>query len=113
VAVAAGVADVGVDDGVVGAGVVGGGAVVEGVAGADEVVGVTVGVADGVTRMAGVGVARRAGEGAARLRAGAVVAVRDRTGLLAGLLVNDDGSSDGDPSRSDGDMSWVFTTGGP
>lgn len=42
------------------------------------------------------------------------VAVVVRTGLLAGLLVNDEGSSDGDPSRSDGDMSWfLFTTGDP
>ena len=114
VVVTAGVADVGVGAGVVGAGVVGGGAVVDGGAVADGVVGSTVGVTDGETRVVGFGVACHTADGTIRVRPGAGVgaAVRDG-GLLAALLVYDEGFRDGDPSRSDGVTSWLFTVGDP
>jgi len=104
--------------GVVGGAVAGGGDVVTGVAVAVDdgvLVGLTVGVAAGVTRVVVLGVARGEADGTTRgragLRVGVTTAARDEPGLLAGSLVNDDGLSDGEPSRSDGVTSWLFTLG--
>ena len=94
---------VGVATGVVGTGGVGGGAVV-GVAtgvvdgGDDDGMGCTVGVTGGADLVVG----RGAADGVTRGRTLTGVTLTRGGGLLVTPPVNDDGDTDGDPSRNDG-----------